>query len=226
MKLAALQLLSESPAPTPPTSQQHHQQTTVTTQPAMGLPTVTLDLPAEDIETPIIDDFLDDRQCPLPTADGIPHLGHHPSPHHHHHGLTSDDRYDILKTSGPCNVPVPDTEDSPLQTGVVVSGGGPNIIITHSTSGIPEDATDKVCLERVKRCLPHGYTNIRAVQKSAKRCFQCYSSVLVDVKDPTERSTRAKQMYIEFCKQLPLYGNRMFHIKELAGSRLRKKVNS
>ncbi|XP_033632686.1 uncharacterized protein LOC117294412 isoform X1 [Asterias rubens] len=226
VKLAALQLLSDSPgqASSSQTHHQHHQQQMMaltTQQTVMGLPTVTLDLPAEDVETPIIDDFLEDatfsRQGSS-TTDGTLHLGHH----HPHPGLSSDDRYGILKTSGPCKVP--NTEDSPLRTGVVLSGGGPTAISSHSTAGIPEETAEKLCLDRVKRCLPRGYTNIRAVQKSAKRCFQCYSSALVDVHDPSERSSRAKQMYVEFCKQLPLYGSGMFHVKELAGSRLRKKA--
>ncbi|XP_038070793.1 uncharacterized protein LOC119739790 isoform X2 [Patiria miniata] len=253
VKLAALQLLAESPAHHTPTTharqqgqQPHHyhhhsnpnQPASTTRQPAMGLPTVTLDMPAEDIETPIIDDFiLEDefgRQSPVP--DGETHHGLHQTPlplhhtplplHHHHYSQSSDDRYDIPKTSG-CHKPSPDIisdEDSPLPwTGGAVSRGGPNIIVTHS-SNIPEDAADKLCLEKVKKCLPHGYSNVRAVQKSAKRCFQCYSGALVDVRDPSERGSRAKQMYVEFCKQLPLYGSRMFHVKEMAGSRLKKKA--
>ncbi|XP_022086672.1 uncharacterized protein LOC110977130 isoform X2 [Acanthaster planci] len=271
VKLAALQLLAESPAHHTPTtaphhhhhSQQqhhhhqhqqnyhnphHHQPPAPTTRPVMGLPTVTLDLPSEDLETPIVDDFIleDELGHQSPEPDGgidlLHHcIHHHPQLHHQSPGLS--DRHTISRTSGPCKSSPDNTiadgdSDSPLPwTGRTApqAGENPGVIVTHSGNIPLEDAAaasaiaahaaaDKVCLDKVKRCLPRGYSNARAVQKSAKRCFQCYSGALADVRDPAERSSRAKQMYVEFCKQLPLYGSRMFHVKEMAGSRLKKKA--
>ncbi len=79
--------------------------------------------------------------------------------------------------------------------------------------------------EVLRTSLPQGISNVRQVQKATKKCFRNYVDMLAEIRDPRERSVKAKQLYVELCRHMPSYGSKIFQVKELSGNRIRKKVS-
>lgn len=99
-----------------------------------------------------------------------------------------------------------------------------------SSADIGSDITekrllDKISVDTIKLCLPYGCSGSKVVQKAVKKFHTTYATVMGDLKESTPgRIHHAKQLYVDLCKRIPSFNSKVFHVKELYGNRLKKKV--
>ena len=85
---------------------------------------------------------------------------------------------------------------------------------------------DKISVDSIKACLPYGCSGSKTVQKAVKKFYTTYATVIGDLKESAVgKIHHAKQLYVDICKRIPSFNSKVFHVKELYGHRMKKKVS-